>query len=191
MYIPRIVAISTNWGIIRLQKEGKFRRTIYLQYVYKVWVNRVLPHSCWSISSTYIYILNPTTVHSNKYPKNWVQCFSCALGLNDFFLSFASHFRRGKWLITKHQAHIINYILHSIPCFDQIMSRKSTPHKDEELNLLACSSYVFCSSFNIISEIRLTTWDLWNPVNNGINYQLYQVIAGFNHQRSRQVAATR
>ena len=26
--------------------------------------------------------------------------------------------------------------------FDQIVSRKSTPHKDEELNLFACSSYL-------------------------------------------------
>jgi len=28
----------------------------------------------------------------------------------------------------------------SLQAFDQIMNRKTTPHKDEELNLFACSS---------------------------------------------------
>ncbi len=30
-----------------------------------------------------------------------------------------------------------------------------------------------------MAEIRLTTWDVWNPINNGKNYQPQLVIAGF------------
>ena len=31
----------------------------------------------------------------------------------------------------------------------------------------------------LMEEIRLTTWDVLNPVTNGINYQPQLVIAGF------------
>ena len=54
----------------------------------------------------------------------------------------------------------------------------------------SCSFYCFCSLnpnlfttyLLLMAEILLTTWDVWNPINNGKNYQP-QLVQDFSHQQ--------
>ncbi len=49
------------------------------------------------------------------------------------------------------------------------------------INCLGLDSLLkpICQLLLLMAEIRLNTWDIWNPTNNGINYQPELVNAGF------------
>ncbi len=64
---------------------------------------------------------------------------------------------------------------HPIPNLQQVIGQEPAIFHQDKVLLGFLDLKTYC----LVAEIRLTTWDVWNPINNGKNYRSLNWLAGF------------